>query len=567
MDEPTNDTVDGTNQDPRFVCTINNQRYYIEIYMFNQLEKFKPFPVNFSLVKGLAIEESLSTWVTKGWIVLSNDLEVIERGSPAIDGDHPEIEAPFCFRSDGRNKISIRVYPIMEGNNADSPTADSNVSSQLPPEYWEMCYDFVIYDIEDLPTTSSIKKLRKFYFWDERYQIFLERNIEWSTNLYGSDMMPIAGLSSKGKNSKIGAIESIITTAASNSSDPSNPVLKVGSSKGPSGIAEPDIRLNSFDVGNWDDGSPDSMIHYTSPACSNVIDDLSYMFNGIKGTGTSYLKAADNSPLFLQFNRYLGNNETKQWSLVPLTYFIKNSKDNQVERLALELGENMPISQEGKTVPRVDRAYPVDGASYIKNFQSGIASKITSYKIVPAVSLDTINQTNKAYHNYDFATGQYNIYFEKNTAKKHLETVGEIAKQGLFSYKKSNQLLFNIDRTKTLGLNVKNVFEPRTMIQGVAGIPDGPNINMMYDSIFLGQALHFTAPGLTLRTPGKFLFVDRDVSTGFYNPFDDKCIGQWMITSVKHIFTPDQYKNEVIATKLDSFYRWWDEIDTNDKYY
>jgi hypothetical protein len=579
MADSINNSAAGANTDSKFIHQIDNQLFYIEIYMFNQLEKFsKPFPVDFYFVKGLCIEEVLTSWVTKGWIVLSNDFEIFERGSmsvnvPNLQQPAEQIEAPFCFRSDGRNKISIRIYPIQNSNNSANGAAvdPSDTSTDLPAEQWEMCYDFIIYDIEDLPTGSAAKKLRKFYFWDERYQIFLERNIEWSTSLYGSNknksnkedvsrFMPIAGLS---KNTgAAGAIESIITTAASNISDPASPVIKVGSTKGPSGIADPDIPLNSFDENNWDNGSSDSQIQYTSPAFSNVIDDLSYMFNGLNN-GTTFLKASDGSPLFLRYERYLGDQTSKDWSLVPLTYYIKNSFDNQIERLSLELGED-PVG----TKPRVDRAYPVDGSgSLIQNFQSGKASKITSYKIAPAVSLDTINLTNKVMHNYDFASGQFNLKYNGNKIEDLSESMGNIAKTGLYGYNNSNQLLLNIDRTKTLGLNIKNIFEARTIVPNIAGITNGPNISMQYDFLFLNQTLHFSGMGLTLRAPGKFLYVDREVSTGEYNPFDDKCIGQWLITSVKHVFTSSQYTTDVVANKIDSYHSWWDEIDTNDKYY
>jgi len=547
--------------DPKFVHQINNQKFYIEIWMYNQLDdsKFPPFAVDFYFVKGLAIEENLSTWVARGWIVLSNDFEMFERGSLSKKNlgakggdDRKKIEAPFLFRSDGRNKISIRIYPISNSTDAGIGSTDT----ELPPEQWEMSYDFVIYDIEDLPTGSSAKKLRKFYFWDERYQLMLERNIEWSTSLYGPNAgnigskdadraMPICGLSNI--NGQEGAIESIIKTAASNESSPSSPVIMVGSTQGPSGIGQPDIPLNNFNEKNWDSGSKDSTVQYTSPANSNVIEDINYVFR--------YAKAKDNSPLFLTFDRYL-----KQWGLVPLSYYFENAKQNQIERIVLALGED-PLGTE----PRVDRA-PMDQSSNIQNFQSGIASKITSYKLSPMVSLDDMALTNKPLHTYDFSLGQFNITYTGNKITDLTDNMGKMAQSGLFGYQNSNQLLININKTKTLGLNVKNMFQPTTYVKDTQGITNLPGIGMQYDFIFLNQSIFFSAPGLTLRTPGKFLFIDREVSTGEYNPFDDKCIGQWMITKVTHLFTKTKYTTDVIANKIDIFHSWWEEVDSNTNY-
>ena len=61
-------------------------------------------------------------------------------------------------------------------------------------------------------------------------------------------------------------------------------------------------------------------------------------------------------------------------------------------------------------------------------------------------------------------------------------------------------------------------------------------ISMLKDFLMLNQALYFNATGLTIRTPGKFLFVDRDSSTADKNPFDDKFLGQWLITKIVHYF-------------------------------
>ena len=42
-DTPKNNSTAGTNLDPRFVHQIRDQLFYIEIWMYNQLEKFEPF--------------------------------------------------------------------------------------------------------------------------------------------------------------------------------------------------------------------------------------------------------------------------------------------------------------------------------------------------------------------------------------------------------------------------------------------------------------------------------------------------------------------------------------------
>jgi hypothetical protein len=62
--------------------------------------------------------------------------------------------------------------------------------------------------------------------------------------------------------------------------------------------------------------------------------------------------------------------------------------------------------------------------------------------------------------------------------------------------------------------------------------------------------------GLTIRTPGQFIFID-SASSGPNNPFDDRFLGQWLILKVVHLFTKDSYITEVLATKVDTFSKIW----------
>jgi hypothetical protein len=85
---------------------------------------------------------------------------------------------------------------------------------------------------------------------------------------------------------------------------------------------------------------------------------------------------------------------------------------------------------------------------------------------------------------------------------------------------------------------------------------------MILDAVFLGQSISFQCLGLTLRTPGKFIFIDR-LGAGEKNAFDDRFLGQWMITGVSHLFTQETYVTEVVANKIDSFSAVFPEEDPN----
>jgi hypothetical protein len=530
--------------DSRFVHQIRDQLFYIQIYMYNQLDGYPPFPVPYQFVHTIALEEKLMDWFVKGWIILQNDFEMFERGAPSykilnettgssLTLTSDQIKAPYMFRTDGRNRINIKIYPITDFSN------NSSAKETLPPEYWEMNFDCVIYDIEDLPTESTRIKLRKLYFQDERYQIFSERNIQWSSGLYTKVLnpnptdvertMPAAEI-----------VKSIISTAASNDSTPTSSVVKVGFDEGGS-IDNPNIKLDDFDNSNWDIGvEEDTKMFYTSPAKSNVLQDLDYVLNNCK--------SADNTPVFLRYGRW---SKDKKWKLISLGKYLKDSEKNQIEHIYID----DPIPSVS-VPPYMARANSTLQSSPTQNFTSGIASSIKSYRFSPMVAADDARITNRPLNRYNFASGQWEIYTENNTAKSVLETVKQNA-EGLYAYNKSKQLLLNLNKTKTSGLMTTPSLETQSFFN-----KDKNKMHMIKDFLFLNQSVFFKTQGLTFRTPGKFIFLDRATSTAEKNPFDDRFLGQWIMTKVTHLFSKTGYLTEVVATKIDAFSKYFPEQES-----
>jgi hypothetical protein len=532
------------NKNKRFTLSINNQFFHIEIWLHNQIEGTVPFPVTFKMVHSLAIEETLTDWFVKGWIVFENDFEVLERGWP-----NENIKAPYIFRTDGRNRISIKIYPIPNDTELYGITKNSE---GLPKDKWEMSFDCVIYDVEDLPTGSAQKKLRKFYFWDERYQFFSEKNIEWSTSVEGLQLylnQPIENPheleDSKRAIPANFALKSLIESAAAKASIGSfnTEQVKIGYMEGNS-IDNPNIFLNTFSTvwdGGYDQinyltGNREDLIFYTSPANSTILDDLEYIL-----AGTISEKG---NPVFLRFGRW---SEDKSWSLIGLEKYFQDSEKDQVERLILEDG----IESTKPYIARAKTDYPIND---VNNFISGIASRITQYKFSPMVSLDDQRIQNSPLYQYDFKNSAYTIYATENTAKSVVEKMEEVGKEGLFSLNNSNygsHVLLNLNKTKQLGMMNNNMFSPRSFTPSTF-----PRVQMMKDALYLNEAVCFVTNGLTIRSPGRFIFID-SVNSAETNPFDDRFLGQWMMTKVVHLFTKDNYLTEVVANKIDTFSRLW----------
>lgn len=522
-----------SNSDARFVHQIGQDFFWVEIWIYNFLAEYPPLQIPFFFINQLAIEENLSNWVTKGFLVLENDYEILERGAPAYVASSNDssadnsngYKAPYLFRNDGRNRLSVKIYPYK--------AKEGDISDDLPPPEWQMNYDFIIYDIQDISENEPGKKLRAYYFKDERHQVFSERCLEWSTSMYS----PLGAKDIERTMYGNDAIKSLISAAAT----VGGKHLKIGYDDGAS-IEAPNIPLDTF--GSWAPAptDPESKIFYNSPGHHCVMDDLNYL---LKNT-----KSSDNSPVLLSLNRY-----DKSWELTSINSIFKNAEKNQIEHLLINDGADPTNSPP--SIPRANGG----NSSPIHNFISGTASTITNYHYSPMVTNDDNLICNSPLINYNFSKTTYNVFFEKNKVTNVLDSMQKIGQSGLFnmSNNSNGQIIMNINPTKQNGVMNKNCFTPQSFF-----LKDMPLMQMIKDMVFLSGGLYFQTLGLTVRSPGKFVFIDRLVSGK--NSFDDKFLGQWLITKVTHFFTKAQYMNDVVATKIDAYSKIFPDVKKDKSY-
>ncbi len=529
---------------------IGGQTYQLMVWLWNQLEDYPPALVQPFFIDSLCIEETLNNWWIDGWLVLNNDLELFERGnlyglnmldsvalaqsvaagvSPIGVASIPNSllggKSPYLFRTDGRNRLSIQFYPVK---------ADG-IAQEFSPTSWELSVDCVVYDMEDLPS-DNVKKKKKIYFHSEIYQYCVENNIEFSTSKDGNvpDIQRTLPANE--------ALQGIIKSSASFQTAP----VSIGYNALGS-IAFPNIPLDTG-LSAWDIGPADTNnIFYTSPANASIFDDINYL--------KPHLEASNGGPVILSYGR---SNDTKGWTLNALSKYFDEAEKTQVERIILADG----MDRVAVYVPRAPTDPFLGTQNNVQNFMSGQASLISSYQYVPMVSIDDRRITNRPLHHYDFAEGSFKIKFTNNNAAKVNENLYDYSKTGLYSFKQNKgQISQNSNQTKTTGRMTTNEFLPNRFHN-----PNLPANQMVLDSVFMGNALYFQTNGLTIRTPGKFLFVDRVAATASNpkHPFDDKFLGQWIMTKVVHYIDlgKSTYINDVIATKVDSFTKLWPTVDT-----
>jgi len=531
--------------------SIDDQVYYFEVWIYNQIVGQDPFQVPYLFIDSLSIEESIEDFNTSGWIVLNNDYEILERFFPNTS------KAPFIFRTDGRNKIRLQIYPVFETSQDFLILDDSNKEADKElRKKWEIDLDCVVYDVEDIDVPNAKNKKKKFYFHDERYQIFSEKNIEWSTAVEGKShqfegtapYINTAILPDHQRCCRANyALRSIIEEAGI--SPDSKSLLKVGGGT----IDDPSYTIQG-DRTIWDIGTEDNNIFYTSPAYNTVLDDIDYV---LKYCGTK-----ERGPSFLSLTRWAGEG-AKVFELKSLKSYFDDAKTEQVEHLiiedgVLEVGGDIKNGYVSTMKPYFPKA-PNDVSNNVQNFTSGKASRIHSYRFSPMVASDDSRICTTPLHNFDFSKGSFNIMFNGNKIDDVHISMTDYAKDGLHSFVESSNkahILMNINQTKKKGIMINNHFEPLQFMPKFL-----PQTNMIRDLLFLNECICFTVTGLTIRSPGRFLFIDKLTSNGDPDPHADRFLGQWFIIRVVHLFQQGRYISEVVATKVDTFKKIWDMED------
>ena len=528
-----------------FITTFNSQEYFFKVTLYNGDKNTTPTELNYFFVDDLVIEETIFNWYTTGYITLRNEYEMLERGAKAPNTAMPDMPPLLTIRNDARNKVNIRIYPLLEEDSIES----------VAPELWELNFDFVIYNIEDLSGDDLSKKRKRLYLWDERYQHFLERNIQWSTYY-------VAAINSKkddplqDSSCKVGeAIKHLIQTACGENSinDATKTPLMVGWDPVNTGVGidNPELSVASFNDKEWDDGTELNKITYTSPATYNVNDDIDYLMHYYVSDSSDPTHKAAGMPGLLRLNRY-----TKKWELTGIDkYYLTSTEDNKnpgkdsIERLEVQTVDDHDNTNLANTMSKTpDRLGSVSITS-ARDIMAGMDSSILSYRFVNMSSTDDLRIINRPVVNYNNNKCLWNVYFEDNTPEAVKESFKKDFLPKLYKGKDSG-VLIGINKDKINGLS--------TMMQHEVVQSSAVNVfarnDMIYYNLFLNQALEFTSKGLTIRTPGKFIIIDRKNSQSEKNnDFEDKFVGQWLLSQVTHTFSKDTYLTNTISVKINTF--------------
>lgn len=481
--------------------TFGGQSYTFNIVLWNsdgQVFQFTP-----SNIVKLIIEDSITDIFTRGEIIIKNSYDIIFR--TIFDGEK-KVKSGYNFRGDGKDYLHIEIYPT---------TGNSEKDLLFPDFVWKMSYDFAIYEVIDIPSSSQQEKSKKFLFWDKTYQELFEKTKDWSTVdlIHKNNTDEIWNLSDEEKRIEVGKIIKYILSSA----------------KGTEFTNE------------WENGN--TKLFYTSHNSNSLLFDFWYILG-------KYL-TENNDYGILRKNRH-----DKKWSLKGLSKYFQNASKlgdtnvpglYQIEHIYLDSLEETslgipslksPSSNSNPTTIDIKTYHPIIGTYEYTEMS-------------PKDNNDTI--VDFPVHGYDWNTGTFSV-LRKDTKINNINNyIKENYINYLKTYKNNNYSNIIMSDDKVLGKQVVDVYS--FGIEENDRLADSRN-SQIYNAIFLNSMLKIKIQGSTHRQAGRFIAFDRENDTKNIqdHDIDNKLLGQWFLSKVIHSWDNGNYTNILIGNKCHNFY-------------
>ena len=510
------------------------------------------FPINPAAILQLNINNNLLDWVVDGSMIFmfmpedapdSQQMNLSQKIKTFIQGamENAETLKTFQFRGDGYDLLRVSIVPITKGGEHQS--GDSLNITEGDPK-WCISHLFSIYEIEDVNDVPGMKgpmaaymKCLKIYFRDVRQHILRTTNLEYST-AYSPETDNDTKLAKEGALYTGKAIVEVWNQSVGEPAAGGLESLKI--------IPNPE---------DWDDGS--TKIFYTSPAAASAADDIEYLM--AHHASKEPLKGAEIDTIFdmcLLTTKHPQSPELlEDLTLVPITkLFKKSTEGDQAGELQLEHFFVTAQSKEGKGV---DTSYksPFSDADDrdLKTFKYG---QIISYSFIDMCpDFNSRGFTSAPLYSVDVGKRTFKVRFEKNDIATVRKLITENYIDPLYKGEATNEKLFipTIHQTK----KQYNMFPNFTLNGDEVNWGDllrqkNSLHNLLHTGIFQNTCICFKTFGLTLRSPGSFIAIDKTAGSTD-NDYNNKLYGQWFVVRVDHVFEAGSHMNAIYAIKIHRF--------------
>jgi len=491
-----------------FPYQINNNFYIFEVCLVNYDGRLKV--LNPQAIKELVIEDDLTSIFHKGYIVLDNKYDNIERTAVIQDTVASDNLKDFFMKGDCRDVLRVTVLPKVISGPATSYD-DAILQSFL------LNFEFAVYHEEDVRDENIDSKTKKLYFWDLHYEILREKNSYFST-CNQLNTPNVAYLSNSDRSVATGAALSAALLEAL----PATEGYKINISK-------------DFDPGA-------ATIFFSAPAQYKAIDTINYLL-------FRHVSTADNKfdPCILRLERY-----PSEFSLISLAEYFKGAvygsgSNNLPGRFFLEdykiVGFENTVGSETPGISfTLSKGFSPQFAPYFNTIGNintysfdNMSGQFTQDELVP-----------KIVNFYGYNDKLFEIDSERNSTTSNFDTI------------KNNYCVFGDNKASPKVQNLipgdyreknKNV---RYAFASVEVSPDQRlslgRTKFLYDYILNSNLFIFKVTGSTHRQAGRFISISRDTSIP-ESDFDKKILGIYLIVNVKHNFQNAVYTNELVCVK------------------
>lgn len=484
---------------------INDQDFEFMVALSNQVDGLAP--IDKSAIARLVIEDTFAQWWCKGFLIFDNKFNALER--PRNDDEGEKFN--YHFRNDGKDTIIFRFRPVLQGQADDL----------LPNDIWNMEYVFSVYDIQDITDGANADtKYKKLFFWEYEHQLMLQKKLNWSTaEILPTDIVPSQAGDDDRKVFIGDAIKSLLTKAL------------------------PDKVQEFSDT--WERGG--AKIDYHQGANESVSEVLEWMIK-------KHVGAIDNDPCYIDRERY-----SKKWVLQSLSHIFSKAVEGngpgayQLEQFFVDSMTEMENATDSSKdtiknpAPYKTPVSPKNVVSFERNIQLRDYSLIKSFELADMAAMDNMMAlvSTPTYSN-SIHDKQFNLEFENHDIVNIKDFFQRTYTDKLKHAGCDPDPLFTLNKLKNDAYAISNIYSlGETPIERLS---DGRN-EILKSAVFLNQCIVFKVKGMSFRMAGKFIGIDREIGAT-QNEFDDKLLGQWFVTGVKHIFVGEAYLNEITAIKL-----------------
>jgi len=510
----TNNNANDTSN--RFKTVINNNPYKFNIGLATSDGRYQELRVG--AINNLVIQDTFLNFYTTGYIIINNTFDAVERLSEFENSKNTQTTnnnssvQGYLMRGDARDVLIVDIMPDLSENANYGNVKDSNADKAF-----KMSYIFAIYNTEEILGNSPGQKFKKMYFWDMYYELLREKNSYFSTaNSINSQQISSFDDNERGVFTG-DAVKAFLTDFFKD--DDGWPV-KIG---------------NTFDQGS-------TKIFFSAPARYKGIDCLHYLLDRhTSSVKNSYDKA------FLRIDR-----SDSTFNLESLNDIFKNALNNSSNNQAVIGSSYLETFKLGAYSQTRETSYEIESVSFtplnalfmdkygtINNFTvDPMPGEFTQEFIAPVLV-----------HSYSHNEKLFQIDQERNSMNASL-SVYKTNYVDIFKNAGQNtgEIFENLfpGQYRLTNKNVKNVFSI------ISDDPDqrlsqGRN-KVLLNSVFFNNTVNFRVPGATFRQSGQFMGLTFD-GAGIKSEFNKKLLGVYFIIDVKHIFTGNEYFNELKCVK------------------